>query len=268
MPPARALLFLATFAAVGLAGRVALGRSVPLGAAVGAAIAYAAIVLAGVLFLRLRMFVDAITRGPAGARGVVLTFDDGPDPVHTAVALDALDRVGAKATFFVIGRKVDRYPDVVRAIVERGHAVGLHAHAHDRLMALRSAARVRADLRRGIQSVERATGVRPTLFRPPVGHTNPTIARVADELGLTVVGWTVSGLDGVASARADRVAARVRRGLGDGAIVALHDAPERGTHDPAGVRALPAILDAIAAERLEVVPLASWIEAVTPRAGG
>jgi hypothetical protein len=98
------------------------------------------------------------------------------------------------------------------------------------------------------------------LFRPPIGHTNPIIARVADALDLTVVGWTIGGRDGIASARPRDVIARVRRDLRDGAIVLLHDSPERGDREPAALRALPAILDAIAAGGLEVVPLARWID--------
>jgi peptidoglycan/xylan/chitin deacetylase (PgdA/CDA1 family) len=191
---------------------------------------------------------------------VVLTFDDGPDPVWTPRVLDVLERAGVKATFFVIGEKAEKHPEVVQDVVRRGHTVGLHSYAHDRLFSLRSEARVARDLRRGIEVLERVTGARPVLFRPPVGHTNPVISRVADKLDLLVVGWTVSGRDGTGWATPAGVAARVRRGVRDGVIVLLHDAAERGTHEPAGPRALPRILDAIVAERLAVVPLAEWLE--------
>jgi peptidoglycan/xylan/chitin deacetylase (PgdA/CDA1 family) len=118
---------------------------------------------------------------------------------------------------------------------------------------------VRADLERGIAALEKLTGTRPTLFRPPIGHTNPVIARVADKLDLTVVGWCAAGRDGVASANVEDVVSRVRRELRDGAIVLLHDAPEKGDREPAAVKALPLILDALAAERLDVVPLESFL---------
>ncbi len=137
--------------------------------------------------------------------------------------------------------------------------VGLHSYAHDRLFALRRERRVRRDLALGIATLETLTGHRPLLFRPPIGHTNPTIARVADALGLVVVGWTIGGRDGLTGARATEVAARVRRDLREGAIVLLHDAAERGQREPAAIRALPAILDAIEAARLEIVPLDTWI---------
>ena len=199
-------------------------------------------------------------RGPRGARGVALTFDDGPHPKWTQRVLDTLAKHEAKATFFLVGRKAARHPEVVKAIVDAGHTVGLHSWGHDRLFALRREKTVREDLHRGLKAIERVTGAPPTLFRPPIGHTNPIIARVADALDLTVVGWSIGARDGLASARVADVVARVRRDLRDGAIVLLHDSPETGDREPAGVKALPAILDAIAAEGLDVVPLGPWVE--------
>jgi peptidoglycan/xylan/chitin deacetylase (PgdA/CDA1 family) len=221
--------------------------------------AYFALVLGGVFVLRWRVFVDAVVRGPQGARGVALTFDDGPHPKWTPRVLATLAKHDAKATFFLVARKAEEHPDVVRAILDAGHAVGLHSYAHDRLFALRREGRVRGDLERGIAALEKLTGSRPTLFRPPIGHTNPVIARVVDKLDLTVVGWSAAGRDGVASANAEDVVSRVRRDLRDGAIVLLHDSPEKGNREPAAVKALPLILDALAAERLDVVPLESFM---------
>ena len=259
MPPARALLYAATLAVLVMAARALVIGPPPLGVAVALLLAYVALVTVGVLVLSLRMFVDALPRGPRDARGVALTFDDGPDPVTTKAVLDALDVAGVKGTFFVIGRKAEAHPDVVRDILRRGHAVGLHSYAHDRLFSLRSARAVRADLERGIEAIAKVTGVRPRLFRPPIGHTNPTIARVADELDLVVVGWSVSARDGTRRARAPEVVARVASQLTGGAIVLLHDAAERGDHAPTAARTLPEIVLAARESRLDVVPLADWV---------
>lgn len=264
MPPGRVAIYAATLAVLGMTAWTALVGPPPLGWAIVAGLGYVALVLTGVLDLRWRVFVDAVTRGPRGARGVALTFDDGPDPTWTPRILEALAAHDAKATFFVIGHKVEAHPEVVRAILDAGHAVGLHSYAHDRLFSLRTERTVRQDLVRGLEAIEKVTGTRPTLFRPPIGHTNPIIARVADALDLTVVGWTVSGRDGVASAEVPDVIARVRRDLRDGIIVALHDAPERGDREPAAVGALRPILDTLAAERIDVVPLAAWISESGP----
>src|SRR5439155_2288811 len=136
MPPARVLLYAATTAVLVLAARAVLIAPPPMWVASMAAAAYVALILWGVFALRLCMFADAVTRGPKEARGVALTFDDGPDPETTRGVLDALDQAGAKGTFFVIARKAEAHPDVVRDILRRGHAVGLHSYAHDRLFAL------------------------------------------------------------------------------------------------------------------------------------
>ncbi len=259
MPPARVALYAATLAVLVLTGRAVMVGPPPLGWSVLAGLSYLVLLLGGVFVLRWRVFADAVVRGPEGARGVALTFDDGPHPTWTPRVLAILAERKATATFFVIARKAEAYPELIKAMLEGGHAVGLHSYEHDRLLSLRRERRVRDDLERGIAVLQAITGTRPTLFRPPIGHTTPVIARVADALDLTVVGWTVSGHDGIALARVDHVVTRVRRDLRDGIIVALHDAPERGDREPAAVKALPAILDAVAAENLDVVPLEGWL---------
>jgi peptidoglycan/xylan/chitin deacetylase (PgdA/CDA1 family) len=249
----------ATVGGIAFTARSLLTEPPPLPIAASVAGLYLALLLSGVLVLRLRMFADALVRGPAGAVGVALTFDDGPDPAYTPEVLDALDRHRAKATFFVIGRKAEANPELVEEMVRRGHEVGVHGFSHARLFSLWGQKRVRADLERAVRVVSGITGEAPRLFRPPIGHTNPTIARVADDLDLTVVGWSVGARDGLASARARAVVTRVARGLGDGAVVLLHDAAERGGRRPAGVAALPEILQAIADKNLRVTLLSKWL---------
>lgn len=260
MPPARALLLAATLGGIVFTIRSVLEGPPSLSLALLCVGIYNAILLSGVFVIRLRMFTDAIIRGPKDALGVVLTFDDGPDPKHTPRILDILDAHDAKATFFVIGRKVEQHPEVVKEIVLRGHEVGVHGFAHDRLFSLRGPTRVTADLARAVAAIEKVTQKRPTLFRPPIGHTNPTIARVADQLDLTVVGWSVAGYDGIAGAKAARVASRIKAQMDDGDIVLLHDAAERDDHEPVCADALAEILAGAKDKNLRIAKLSDWLE--------
>jgi peptidoglycan/xylan/chitin deacetylase (PgdA/CDA1 family) len=258
MPPARIAFIGLTIAALVQVGRGFFVGPPPAWLAAVAISFYVGVLLLGVFVLRLRMFVDAIVSGPRDASGVALTFDDGPDPESTPKVLDALDAARAKGTFFVIGKKAEKHPEIIRDILARGHAVGLHSYAHERLFAMRGPGHWRRDLKRGMAALEKITGERPTLFRPPIGHTNPQVGGVLRELGLVVVGWTVSARDGVRG-KPEEVARRVLDGARDGAIVLMHDASERGDHAPAGVVALPQILAGLAKRKLAVTRLQEWI---------
>ena len=259
MSPARALYFATTIGVLAVPVWSLVREPLPVLVVGAIVVAYVALTCLGVFFLGLRMYTDARIRGPAGSRGVALTFDDGPHPTYTRKVLDALDAKGVKGTFFVIARKAEEHPDIVKEIVARGHTVGLHSYGHDRLFSLRSTAYVRRDLEKGIATLERLLGERPRLFRPPIGHTNPIIARVVEELDLEVVGWSVGARDGLSGTTPADVLSRVMRSAKDGAIVLLHDAPEVGEREPAGVVALPALLARLEAERLPIVPLAALV---------
>ena len=259
MPPARAVFVAANLAALVLTVMSLVQGPPPLGWAIAAGVAYVLLLLGGVLVLRWRMFVDAMVRGPKQARGVALTFDDGPDPATTPRVLDTLDSRQVKATFFVVGEKAEKHPEIVRDMLARGHTVGLHAYRHLRLYATQGEKAVARDLARGMEVLEGITGSRPTWFRPPIGHTQPGMARALDKLELLTIGWTVSAHDGARWIGDAEVIGRMRRLARDGAILALHDAAEHGDRVPAGVTALPALLEVLEALNLPVVPLSDWV---------
>jgi peptidoglycan/xylan/chitin deacetylase (PgdA/CDA1 family) len=158
------------------------------------------------------------------ARGqAVLTFDDGPDasPAATGEILDALDAVGAKATFFLVGEQILRTPELASEILARGHEVGVHGQRHfrhDRVPAAESV----ADIEDGYAALAAASGVTPRFYRPPYGKLSPAGAQACRDLGLKVAYWSTWGLDWEPLPSA-RIARRVNRDLDDGAIVLLHD---------------------------------------------
>jgi peptidoglycan/xylan/chitin deacetylase (PgdA/CDA1 family) len=118
---------------------------------------------------------------------------------------------------------------------------------------------VRRDLERAARAIEQASGVRPSLFRAPIGHISPTMARIVRELDLFVIGWSVRAVDGWSGAKPAVIEHRVASQLRDGAIVLLHDAAERGDFIPATVTALPGILAAGERLQLDFVRLDEWL---------
>ncbi len=151
---------------------------------------------------------------------IALTFDDGPDPTWTPRVLDALDRVEGRATFYVVGEDAERHPDVVRAVVDAGHDVGLHCHRH-----VRHTDRDRPWLERDTAhalAVLADLGVRPTTWRTPWGIEAPWTATVARERGLVLVRWDADTHDWRGDA-AQTMHAAIEPDLRPGAIVLAHD---------------------------------------------
>jgi peptidoglycan/xylan/chitin deacetylase (PgdA/CDA1 family) len=151
---------------------------------------------------------------------LALTFDDGPDPRGTPAVLDALERAGARATFFTIGPAAERHPDLVRRAVASGHHIELHCDAHVRHTEL-SARAIREDAERALERLARL-GVHPARWRVPWGVQADATPAVAAELGLTLVGWDVDTHDWRGDGAAEMLQA-TRDGLLPGSVVLAHD---------------------------------------------
>ncbi|AKM17599.1 Peptidoglycan-N-acetylmuramic acid deacetylase PdaA precursor [Geobacillus sp. 12AMOR1] len=151
---------------------------------------------------------------------LALTFDDGPDPYYTPKLLDLLKKHGVKATFFVVGRKAERYPDIVRRMVEEGHEVGIHNYRH---MSNWLVPPLWLDwgVRRAAAAIERATGQRPVYYRPPWGHFNAWAPIVQKRY--TTVLWTHIVGDWNAKLGAMELFRRLKGALRGGAVIVLHD---------------------------------------------
>lgn len=145
--------------------------------------------------IRSGVYVRAFCREKTDRKVVYLTFDDGPHPPETERVLDVLREHGARATFFLIGSKVSGNESVLRRMLEEGHALGLHTYSHAGTFPLLSFDKMLADVNEGKRAVESVAGKKISLFRPPFGVTNPTIAKVIRTLGLHTVGWDVRSFD-------------------------------------------------------------------------
>lgn len=196
-----------------------------------------------------RLPTDAAGRGEVG-----LTFDDGPDPDVTPRVLDLLDRAGAHATFFCIGRRVAAHPDLAAEIVRRGHHIGNHTWSHPHAFACYLPAPQRREVVRAQEAIERATGRVPTLFRAPAGFRNLFLERELCEIGLTLASWTRRGYDTVEK-EASTIARRLLAGLSAGDVLLLHDGVAfTGGGNPIVLDVLPQVLGELAARSLRAVP--------------
>jgi peptidoglycan-N-acetylglucosamine deacetylase len=185
-----------------------------------------------------------------------LTIDDGPDPAVTPQVLDLLDRHAARATFFCIGTQAERFPDLCREIVRRGHAVENHSHRHRHNFALLGPRGLERELRASQDALTRICEQRPLFFRAPAGVRNPFLDPVLARLGLQLASWSARGFDTQVH-DVSRVTARLLRGLRPGAILLLHDghAARTAAGAPVVLEVLPTVLEAAKAAGLRSVTL-------------
>jgi peptidoglycan/xylan/chitin deacetylase (PgdA/CDA1 family) len=181
---------------------------------------------------------------------VALTFDDGPDPVDTPKLLDLLREKGVKATFFVVGKRADQYPEIVRRACAEGHLIANHTWSHYSLFCFLMPRRLRAEIERGTESVRRSCGFRPRFFRSPVGLRHPLLAPYLQDAGLEYVSWTIRTRDTL-TANSSVLARRILNKAASGDIILLHDRLPGGTD--AMLEALPGVIDELRKRGFEFV---------------
>ena len=184
-----------------------------------------------------------LIRGPQEGKRISLTFDDGPSEQFTPQVLDILRAHQVPATFFLCGRNVEEHPDLVRRIVAEGHEVGNHTYSH-LFVYFKSRRRIAEEIDRTQTIIERVTGFRPKVFRPPYGARWFGLVPTLLERGMHMILWSATGYDWKKDVPGITKAAL--RELKPGAVILLHDGRE--TRPPAEidrsrtVSALPAII--------------------------
>lgn len=184
-----------------------------------------------------------IRRGP-DLKVVALTFDDGPSPKYTPRVLDILRKEEVKATFFLVGKHVEKYPDLAKRIVEEGHEIGNHTYSHrDLVPATRKV--IIKEVKKAEKVIEEACGVRPIFLRPPRGIYSNAVRKLLLNLGYIILLWSLSSLDW-SGASPKLILSRVKRYVGRGSIILFHDSgalikPEGGSRENM-VKALPEVI--------------------------
>jgi peptidoglycan/xylan/chitin deacetylase (PgdA/CDA1 family) len=197
-----------------------------------------------------RLSLAAVRASLTGPRVVAITVDDGPTRAYTPQALALLKRHHATATFFLIGMNAQRCPDLVRAEIAQGCTIGVHTWSHPKMDRI-GAARVRAEVRRGLQAVERITGIHPQFYRPPRGVLTPVERQTVAALRMRTVLWDEC-LDHIRDRTPAAAAARVLARVRPGDIILLHDG---AGHREKTMKALAILLDGLTVRGYRVVPL-------------
>jgi peptidoglycan-N-acetylglucosamine deacetylase len=247
---------------VAIAGVGVLARSRPHTGPPGsvrAAATVAAVVTVGATFWvganspTVTWFGSQVSHGPRDGREVAITFDDGPDDPYTLEIARILDARGVKGTFFMVGKALDRRPDIARALRADGHLLGNHSYHHDEWRWLDPRY---PELDRTQTAFRHNLGVCPTFYRAPHGQHTPFLAHVVGDHGMTMVGWEVSSGDWN-TRDAGLVARRTLDNVKPGSIIVLHDGLDGSVTADRSVllRAVPMILDGLERRGLKPVRL-------------
>lgn len=239
-------------------GPSALSLGVPFGV-------HALLMMDGILRPDSAILYPTLVRGRTDRPQVALTFDDGPDPEVTPAVLDMLAQYDARATFFVIGRYLEKHRTLGERMLREGHEIGNHSWQHSPFTNFYSTARYGVEIDRCSQLIKSMTqSTREPLYRPPVGLKSPGMARAAHKRNLEVVAWSIHSRDTFArNARA--VANGVVNRIRPGDIALLHDGHDReNQHRPLILEVLPLLLRGLRERGLQPVTVSELSNETQP----
>lgn len=195
-----------------------------------------------------------LLNGPRNLKRVALTFDDAPDPRVTPQILDVLSRYRICATFFVVGERASKHPDLVRRIISEGHIIGNHSYNHPVFSKL-PLSKVQHQIWQTDGVIKRIAGVTPLLIRPPYGELLPQQIRWSKGSGYTIVNWDVDSEDWRRNPSSARVLANIRKTLQPGSIILQHAGGGEGQSLDGTIHALPVLIESLHGKGYEIVTL-------------
>jgi peptidoglycan-N-acetylglucosamine deacetylase len=187
----------------------------------GIFIIHGAVLAWGIVDIRSQFFGKVYIRNNKKPHALALTFDDGPDPAVTREVIDLLNGYGFRATFFVVGLRARRHPELVGSAFAGGHTIACHDLSHNTLGNFRLRGQLTSDILETQDAIQKCIGKRPLLYRPPVGLMNPHVLPALKSLGMHCVGWSRRVKDwGNRRRSAFPAIAKMAKG---GEVVLLHD---------------------------------------------
>ena len=182
---------------------------------------YLSVTAYGCFSIQSNYFLKSISSLRGNNNTIYLTFDDGPAP-ETLEVLKILAQWNAKATFFCIGKEVENHTEVLLKIHKEGHLIGSHTYSHIKTFPVFNQMKMNNDIAKAQIAIQKQINLKPLLFRPPFGVTNPRIAASVKVLGLNSIGWNKRSLDTVSKSRS-YILDRVCKNLKAGDIILFHD---------------------------------------------
>lgn len=182
---------------------------------------FSAVVIWGSFDIQLGYFVNSLTHKRTKIKEVALTFDDGPTE-FTPKVLDLLKENNIKATFFCIGKQIEKYPETFQRIIAEGHTVGNHTFSHSKNTGFLSASKMMEEIERCDEVILKVGEIKTNLYRPPFGVTNPNIAKAIRKTDKKSIGWNVRSLDTVIIDE-KKIYKRITKNIKKGSIILMHD---------------------------------------------
>ncbi len=176
----------------------------------------------GSYYVGSQFYIKTICAAVTRQKVIAISFDDGPAPDYTPQVLQVLQEHQVPAAFFCIGKRVLEHPGLFKQVHEKGHIIGNHSYSHATWFDLYSSTKMYADLQQMDAAMQEVLGLKPLLFRPPYGVTNPNLAKAIRKGGYIPVGWNVRSLDTVIKDN-DKLLQRVVKGVRPGAVILFHD---------------------------------------------
>ncbi len=183
---------------------------------------YLSVEFLGAYFIGLNFHLKSVNHLDKSQNKIALTFDDGPCQPQTSNVLDVLKSHNVKATFFVIGKNINRNEHVIKRIIDEGHEIGSHSYSHHFWIDLWGKKKLEEDLIKSLEEIKKVTGKDVKLFRPPYGVTTPNFAYVLQKLNLTSAGWNMRSYD-TSTKQINKILERVVQKTNKGSIILLHD---------------------------------------------
>jgi peptidoglycan-N-acetylglucosamine deacetylase len=209
---------------------------------------YSLIVFYGCINIRSNFFVKAICAANIPEKEIAISFDDGPVATNTAAILEILQQQNIKAVFFCIGSRIAGHEDILKQIYSAGHIIGNHSYSHHFWFDMFSSKKMLNDLRQMDDEVKKVIGIKPTLFRPPYGVTNPNLKTAIVKGKYSAIGWSVRSMDTVIKDE-KKLLTKVTAAIQPGAVFLFHDT------SIATIKMLPTFLQEVKKRGYNIVPL-------------